>query len=333
MSQYAQGRSGRSTARRGASGHHESSTQIEGGVTMKLTRREALGALALGVLLDGAAAHARRPDRIIISGASGHLGGLTVKALLARGVPAKRLILVSRTPERLEQYVKLGAVARFGDFTQPESLPAAFAGGTRMLLISIGEGEGPRPVAHGHAIDAARKVGVKQIAYTSWIAISRGATTGLAVDHLATEALLRKSGVAWTFLRNSIYMEVLLPEAARMVADGRAVVPRHEYPIGYVARENCAGAAAAVLTTPGHDDKAYDITGPELIGVRGIAAAATAATGRLIKLVPAGPGAAPPRGFGSPETAVVSNAVAELTGHPPISLKAFFLAHKDELLA
>ena len=77
-------------------------------------------------------------ERIIISGASGNLGGQTVKELLARGVPASRLILVSRTPEELKEYADQGASVRFGDFTKPESLPAAYAGGTRMLLISVG---------------------------------------------------------------------------------------------------------------------------------------------------------------------------------------------------
>lgn len=300
----------------------------------KLTRRAALAlGTAAGLFVEGGPAEARGADRIIISGASGHLGGLTVKALLARGVPARRLILVSRTPQQLADYVKLGAVARFGDFTQPASLPAAFAGGTHMLLISIGGGAGPRPVAHGHAIDAAKQVGVKHIAYTSWVAISRGATTGLAVDHLATEQLLRQSGVAWTFLRNSIYMEEVLPQAARMVADGKAVVPNGEHPIGYVTRENCAEAAAAVLATPGHDDKAYDITGPALIGVREIAAAASAVTGKRIEVVAAAQGTPPPHTFASAQTAVTSTAVADLTGHPPTSLKAFFTANRDKLLA
>src|SRR5262249_23271732 len=87
-------------------------------------------------------------ERIIVSGASGHLGLLVVKDLLARGVPAKSLILVSRTPDALQEFAKLGASTRFGDFSQPASLPAAFAGGTKMLLISIGFGGGPRPEAH-----------------------------------------------------------------------------------------------------------------------------------------------------------------------------------------
>ena len=298
------------------------------------TRRELLEWLAAGVLLDGAtAALAAANDRIIISGASGQLGGQAVRDLLARGVAAKNLILVSRTPEALAQYAKLGAATRFGDFAKPDSLPVAFAGGTRMLLISIGGGAGPRPVAHGHAIDAAKAAGVKQIAYTSWLGISKGDSQGIAVDHLATEELLRRSGVAYTFLRNSLYMEILLMQAARMVAEGKATVPNGEVLIGYVSRGDCAAAAAAVLCTAGHDNKSYDITGPELIGVRQIAAAATAATGRAISVVAAGADAPPARSFGGPSLAVVSTAVADLTGRQATTIAAFLAAQRDKLSA
>lgn len=297
----------------------------------KLTRREALGTVALAALLDTPWAQARTHERLIISGASGQLGGLAIKTLLAHGVPARNLILVSRTPESLTEYVKQGAVARKGDFTDPTSLGSAFAGGTRMLMISIGFGKEPRPVSHGHAIDAAKKAGVKHVAYTSWVGITKGDTVGLAVDHLATEELLRKSGMAWTFLRNSIYMEVVLPQAAKMVADGRAVVPHDEIPLGYVTRENCAQAAAAVLAAA-HENKAYDITGPALLGVREIAAAASSVSGKLIEITQADAGAPAARGFASPAASVVSTAVADLTGHPATSLKEFLTSQKDKLV-
>ena len=270
-------------------------------------------------------------DRIIISGASGQLGGQAVKDLLATGVPAKNLILVSRTPDGLLEYAKLGAATRFGDFARPESLSAAFAGGTRMLLISIGTGAGPRPGAHGHAIDAAKAAGVKQIAYTSWLGISKGDNQGIAVDHVATEELLRNSGVAYTFLRNSLYMEILLPQAAKMVADGKATIAPREVQVGYVTRNDCAAAAAAVLATPGHDNKIYDITGPALIGVREIAAAATAATGKPVALVPADPSAPPVRSFAGPSLAFTSTAVADLTGRPATSIKAFLAENRAKL--
>src|SRR5688500_6994599 len=121
--------------------------------------------------LPGAAALAQSSaagEKIIVSGASGNLGALTVKELLARGVPASNLILVSRTPDEQKEYADLGASVRFGDFTKPESLAAAYAGGTRMLLISVGgDAQNPAAVLLKRGIDAAKAAGVKQIAYTS----------------------------------------------------------------------------------------------------------------------------------------------------------------------
>jgi hypothetical protein len=96
-----------------------------------ITRRMIIGMLCLVPFGLQAAAPA---ERIIISGASGQLGELTVKELLKRGVPASDLILVSRTPEKLAEYAKQGASVRFGDLTKPESLAEA-SSGTRMLLI------------------------------------------------------------------------------------------------------------------------------------------------------------------------------------------------------
>jgi NAD(P)H dehydrogenase (quinone) len=299
----------------------------------QLTRREVLEMAAAGMLLSGAATAAMGAanDRIIISGASGQLGGEAVKDLLAMGVPARNLILVSRTPDALAQYAKLGAITRFGDFAKPDSLAAAYAGGTRMLLISIGTGAGPRPAAHGHAIDAARAAGVKQIAYTSWLGISKGDNQGIAADHVATEELLRRSGVAYTFLRNSLYMDMLLPRVTRMLADGKASIPAGEVLVGYVTRGDCAATAAAVLATAGHDNRIYDITGPALIGVREIAAAATAATGKTIALSPADPNAPAGRSFAGPSLAFTSTAVADLTGRPATSIRAFLVENRSKL--
>jgi NAD(P)H dehydrogenase (quinone) len=287
-------------------------------------------ALALVATVPPMGAQAQE-ERIIISGASGNLGGLTVDELLARGVPARRLILVSRTPDELKKYADQGASVRFGDFTKPESLPAAYAGGTRMLLISVGgSGEVTASVLLKRAIDAAKGAGVKHIAYTSYVGLTRGDTTGRAADHQETENLLKASGLAWTMLRNSIYMHGQIAQAARWVADGRAVIPPNESPIGYISREDCARAAAAVLSTPGHENKIYDITGPELIGVREAAAIAAAVTGKPIEVVQGGADVRP--GFGRPAMAFTTSHFEDLTGRKPTSLRQLFEANKAVLL-
>ncbi len=303
------------------------------------TRRTSLTLLlAFGAMFMGAtgapSAAAASQGKIVVSGASGQLGGLVVKELLARGVPASDLILVSRTPEKLAEFEKLGAATRFGDFAKPETLPKAFAGGTKLLLISIGFGAGPRPEAHKNAIDAAVAAGVKHIAYTSFVAISKGETSGLAGDHFQTEELIKKSGVAWTMLRNSIYSNGLVGQAAKMLADGKARVSDSDSRIGYVTREDCAAAAAGVLTSPGHENRAYDITGPDLIGPREIAQAASAVAGKPIDLVATDPdGAAARRGFGGPSMSVTSEDFAKVAGRPATSVRELFEAHRDELLA
>jgi NAD(P)H dehydrogenase (quinone) len=291
-------------------------------------------ALLISVPGIAAPADGKSGSKIVISGASGQLGGLVVKELLARGVPAGELILVSRTPDKLDEFRKLGASTRFGDFAKPESLSAAYAGGSKLLLISIGFGAGPRPEAHKRAVDAAVAAGIKQIVYTSYVAISKGDTAGLASDHFQTEEIIKKSGLAWTMLRNSIYSNGLVQQAAKMLADGKATVSDTDARIGYVTREDCAAAAAAVLAGTGHENRAYDITGPELLGPREIAAAASAVAGKPIDLVAADPKAAGTRrAFGGPSIAVVSEDVAKLTGRPATSVRALFEAHRGELVS
>ncbi len=141
---------------------------------------------------------------------------------------------------------------------------------------------------------------------------------------------MKASGLAWTMLRNSIYMHGLINQAARMVADGRAVIPPNESTIGYVTREDCAAAAAAVLSTPGHENKAYDITGPALLGVRETAAVASAVTGKPIEVVQGGADVRP--GFGRPAMSFTTSHFQDLTGRAPTSVRTLFEANKTALL-
>jgi len=307
-----------------------------------------IGLLAL--LAFGSAAAAE--DKIIVSGASGQLGGLVIEALLARKVAPRNLILVSRTPETLKQYADRGASVRFGDFTRPESLAAAYRGGTRMLLISVNAGGGKRPELHKAAIDAAVAAGVRQIAYTSYVNADRFTDSIIAGDHLRTEKYLEESGVAWTLLRNQIYADGLPAQAEQIVRDGKLVTSTPEARVAYVTRADCAAAAAAVLTTPGHERKAYNITGPDAIGPRELVALASEISGKRVELVVLDEPAyrkylldngTPEAGINgalsfaaelnSPYLREPSTAVAALTGRPATSVRALLLANKQKLIA
>jgi NAD(P)H dehydrogenase (quinone) len=277
--------------------------------------------------------------KIIVSGASGQLGGLAVEELLGRGVAPSDLILVSRTPESLERYARMGASTRFGDFTQPESLPAAYEGGDKLLLISLNTRGNPNPrvaaeraALHQIAIDAAVAAGVQHIVYTSYVDAERN-TSPIAVDHRLTEAMLRESGVAWTALRDQWYADRIVGEAAQMITAGRVIVDPNEAGAAYVTREDCAAAAAAVLTTPGHENRIYEITGPERIFRRDIARIASEIAGVGIEVIEAAPDQMADVPEPPPSSETLSTHFAQLTGRRGTTARQLLEANRETLLA
>lgn len=222
-------------------------------------------------------------DKIVISGASGGLAGETIEALLGRGVSPDKLILVTRTPEKLSSLQERGAEVRVGDFNKPDSLPAAFTGGRVLFLIST-NGGGDRVAQHTAAISAARRAGIKHIVYTSWINAVEGNPAVVSKDHRATEDALRKSGVPYTILRNQRYSDGLVAEASKAMTAGVLVSNAGIGKWAPVARRDCAEAAAVVLTTSGHEGRTYDITGPDLISERDFASILTGIAGRSVRV-------------------------------------------------
>ena len=238
---------------------------------------------------------------IVITGASGQLGRRAVEEALERVDPAE-LVLVSRTPDALAEYAERGAQVRHGDFTDAATLQPAFAGGERLLLIST-DAVGER-VPHQHAaIDAAVEAGVELIAYTSIVNPAQANVAAVVPDHRATEEKLRECGVAWTFLRNSIYADLQAGDLAAAEATGRLVANAGAGRTAYVARDDAAIAAAAVITGGEHAGKAYDITGPEALSDEDRAEVFAAITGEPVEVVQV-------------DDEAFAAGVAEATGYP-----------------
>jgi NAD(P)H dehydrogenase (quinone) len=223
---------------------------------------------------------------IIVTGASGAFGRAAAGQLLSRIAPSE-LIFTTRKPAGLADLAARGAQVRYADFDDPSSLVTAFAGGTRMLLISTSR-VGSRVGQHENAVKAAAAAGVKHIVYTSILgAAVEGNPAIVKRDHYATEQIIKASGIPYTFLRDSQYAEAIAA-AVVPVALASGVLPDNaqDGPVAFVSRDDCIASAVGALTTPGHENKAYDITGPELLSFRKAIAMAVEISGQPIDYQP-----------------------------------------------
>jgi NAD(P)H dehydrogenase (quinone) len=224
--------------------------------------------------------------KIIVTGASGQFGHAAALQLLDICDPAD-VICLTRSPEKLADLAARGADVRAADFDDPEGLKSAMAGGEKMLLISTTM-VGSRPRQHGNAIDAAVANGVKHIAYTS---ITDGGNPNHPAveqhDHYATEQLLKACGAAYTILRNSQYSEAIATAMAiPALAAGSKPDNCGDGRIAFVSRDDCVATAVGVLTQEGHENKIYDVSGPELLTVPIAMQMVSEMAGKPIELIP-----------------------------------------------
>jgi NAD(P)H dehydrogenase (quinone) len=286
---------------------------------------------------------------IVVTGASGHLGRLTVEALLDRGVPAGQIVAGTRDVTAIKDLADRGVTVLTIDFEDPESLASAFQAGDAVLLISSSAVGPDRVRQHAAAIDAAKAAGVALIAYTS---IPRGVdnTMLLAADHRETEKLLAASGVPHALLRNSWYLENYTRDLAGTIERGSMVGATDGGRFSVAARKDYAEAAAVVLSTEGHAGKVYELGGDTPVTLADVATAIGRTAGRTVTyqdveqtqleqiLLQAGlpaPAAAifadVDRGIKDGELLVTTGDLGRLIGHPATAPDVVFTAAVAEL--
>ncbi len=216
---------------------------------------------------------------ILVTGATGKLGRLVIEELLKK-VPASQLIAAVRNPEKAADLAARGVQVRKADYSQPETLGPAFAGAEKVLLISSSE-VGQRAPQHKAVVEAARKAGVRLLAYTSILHAERS-RLALAAEHKATEETLRASGLPYVFLRNGWYTENYTESLGPALAHGALVGSAGEGRIAAATRADYAAAAAAVLTGSGHENKVYELAGDNAFTMAELAAEVSRKAGRTI---------------------------------------------------
>lgn len=198
--------------------------------------------------------------KIGVSGASGQLGSAVVQAL-AETVAAENLVAISRTPKTDRTYA-----GRLGDYDQSETLVAAYQGLDRLLLIP---GADLRPGIRSRqmlaAVDAAAQAEVGHVFLLSATGTQREGESAVGAAYWHSEQALIKSAIpAWTILRMSYFSETLVEEV-RMSLTAGGLAMLEDSRVSFVSRGDVAKAAAAALTSEGHEGAIYQLTGPETL--------------------------------------------------------------------
>jgi len=223
---------------------------------------------------------------ILVTGSTSRPGSAIVREFVRHGTPVRAL---ARDPQKAAPLEALpGVEVVYGDMLRPDTLGRALDGVTRALMIA---GARERLVETQAAfVDAAKAAGVPHIVKFS------GRESGVGFDpvvfrgtraHEEAERYLERSGLAWTHLRPSQFMQVYVPEHARTVAgDGAIYLPLGDVALAPIDVEDIARIAYAVLHADGQEGHRHDMTGPEALTMHEVAERLSAAIGRPVRYVP-----------------------------------------------
>jgi uncharacterized protein YbjT (DUF2867 family) len=225
---------------------------------------------------------------ILVTGAAGLSGSIVIREF-ARQKTAVRALVRNRAKARaLEAYPMVEIVE--GDMLRPETLRAALQGVQRVLMVSSAVQE--MLETQCTFIDACKKAGVPHIVKLS------GAESGIGFNpssfrftqmHEEIERYLERSGVAWTHLRPSQFMQIYLREVPTIVTADALFLPMANSRLSPVDLEDVAKVAFSVLRNGGHEGKSYDMTGPEGLTMAEVAERISRAVAKTIRYVDVAP--------------------------------------------
>ncbi|MGY1592159.1 SDR family oxidoreductase [Geodermatophilus sp. SYSU D00708] len=224
---------------------------------------------------------------IVVTGATGSLGRLVVEELLARGVAPGDVVAGGRAVERLADLADRGVRTARIDYDDPATLDAVLSAGDTLLLVS-GSVPGVRVEQHRAVVDAAVRAGVARIAYTSILGADDTPLV-LAPDHLATEQMVRDSGLPFTLLRNGWYTENYGQGLAQAKLTGVVAGSAGDGRVASATRADYAAATAAALSTEGHENAVYELSGDTAWSFDDLAAAYAELLGREVTYQRLGP--------------------------------------------
>jgi len=273
-----------------------------------------------------------RSATILVTGATGNLGGAVVKALMANGMAVKA---GTTRPEGAK--VPGGVTVAKVDYTLPPTVEAALTGVDGLFLVAPPlDVEAPaklKPV-----IDQAKRAGVDHIVFTSALGVDQSEVAPLR----AVEKHLMGSGVNHTILRPNFFMENFSTGfLAPMIAQGGIFLAAGEGKTSFISIEDIAAVTAAAFEKKLYGN-AYNLTGPDALDHAQAARMISEVSGKTVRYHSLTEEAMlqGARDQGMPESAAnymvmlyqvvrsgwaatITNDVQTVIGRPPISFGAF----------
>jgi NAD(P)H dehydrogenase (quinone) len=202
-------------------------------------------------------------EKILITGATGNYGYTVIEELLKNGVDKKSIYAMARDEAKAKLLIPLGVQIVSGNYDDYNSMINAFSGIDKLLFVSSVDLKN-RSTQHKQVVKAAKNAKVKHILYTSQIHKTDNPSSPMKFvmkSHLATEIAIMKSGMNYTILRNGLYLDMLPLFLGHNVTENGIFLPAGNGKIAFTLRTEMAEVTATILSSEGHKNKIYDISG------------------------------------------------------------------------
>ncbi len=221
-------------------------------------------------------------SNLLITGATGHLGTIIVEQLVKKINPAGISVLV-RDENKAHALKALGVNVKKASYQDKEALSKAMENVDKVLLISSSDFN-DRLGQHKNVVDAAQKSGVKHLFYTGaeMKDINTSPLQPLLEDHFKTEAYILGKGLPYTFLRNGLYFEIIPMFAGEKAIETGITFPSDDGKVAFAARKDLGEAIANILTSEGHENKTYALSGNRAYSFKEVAAELTSLSGKTV---------------------------------------------------
>ncbi|MDG2154430.1 MAG: NmrA family NAD(P)-binding protein [Gammaproteobacteria bacterium] len=198
---------------------------------------------------------------ILLTGITGNNGGATANALLEKGIKFRALV---RDLNKASEWADKGVELVQGDLSNPASITAALEGIDRAVLI-LPNGEEQESL-EASFIHTAKEAGLPWIIKLSSPEAVRGTTSPIPLAHIAGEDAIMDSGMNWTFVRPSFFMQNFRSSVAAARSGGKLSMPMGTGDVVVTDTADAGAFIAHILTTEDsapHYEQCYDITGPD----------------------------------------------------------------------